>query len=347
MTLFSPAAAALSPLEFSVPVIWALLIGTATILYVVLDGFDLGVAILFPLYPEERQRDLMMNSVAPYWDGNETWLVLGGGGLWVAFPMAYAIIMPALYLPVIALLLALIFRGVAFEFRWAAKPNHWLWDIAFAGGSIVAAFAQGLVLGGILQGIVVTNGQFGGNTFDWLTPFSLFCGLSLVVGYATIGAAWLMMKTEGEVADRARKLARPLFLLLIAVIVVVSIWTPLAIPRIADRWFTFPNLYYLAPVPVLTAIVALWGLRAIGKGRSNQPFFAAVALFLLAFVGLVISNVPYLVPPTVDVWQASAAPTSQVFMLIGTVLLLPVVLIYVGFVYWVFRGKLREGEGYH
>jgi len=341
------ATAPLTPLEFSVPVIWALLIATATILYVVLDGFDLGVAILFPLFPEEKQRDLMMNSVAPYWDGNETWLVLGGGGLWVAFPLAYAIIMPALYLPVIALLLALIFRGVAFEFRWAAKPHHKLWDRAFAGGSIVAAFAQGLVLGGLLQGITVVNNEFGGKTFDWLTPFSVFCGLSLVVGYATIGAAWLMMKTEGDVADRARRLARPLFLLLIAVIVVVSVWTPLAVPRIADRWFAWPNLLYLAPVPVLTAAAALWGLRAIAKGRHNQPFFAAIALFLLAFVGLVISNVPYLVPPTIDVWQAAAAPTSQVFMLIGTVLLLPVILIYTAFVYWVFRGKLREGEGYH
>ena len=341
------ATAPLSPLEFSLPVIWALLIGTAVILYVVLDGFDLGVGILFPLYPEERQRDLMMNSVAPYWDGNETWLVLGGGGLWVAFPLAYAIIMPALYLPIIALLLALIFRGVAFEFRWAAKPHHRIWDLAFAGGSIVAAFSQGIVLGGLLQGVRVVRGEFAGGSLDWLTPFSLFCGLALVVGYATIGAAWLMLKTEGPVAERARVLMRSLFLLLVAAIVVVSIWTPLAIPRIAERWFAWPNMLYLSPVPILTAAVAFWGLRAIATKRHNQPFFASVALFLLAFVGLVISNVPYLVPPVIDVWQAAAAPASQVFMLIGTVLLLPIILVYVGFVYWVFRGKLAEGEGYH
>jgi cytochrome d ubiquinol oxidase subunit II len=336
-----------SPLEYSLPVIWALLIGTATILYVVLDGFDLGVGILFPLFPQESHRDLMMNSVAPYWDGNETWLVLGGGGLWVAFPLAYAVIMPALYLPVIALLLALIFRGVAFEFRWAAKPHHHKWDVSFAGGSIVAAFSQGLVLGGLLQGIKVADGQFAGGAFDWLTPFSVFTGLSLVIGYATIGAGWLMLKTEGAVAERARRLARPLFIGLIIAIVVVSTWTPLAIPRIAERWFSWPQLLYLAPVPLITAAVAAWGLRSIARGSSAQPFFAAVTLFLLAFVGLVISNVPYLVPPVIDVWQAAAVPTSQVFMLIGTVLLLPIILFYVGFVYWVFRGKLTEGTGYH
>jgi cytochrome d ubiquinol oxidase subunit II len=337
----------MAPLEYSVPVVWALLIGTASILYVVLDGFDLGIGILFPLFPEEKQRDLMMNSVAPYWDGNETWLVLGGGGLWVAFPLAYSIIMPAVYLPMIALLLALIFRGVAFEFRWTAKPHHRKWDVSFAGGSIVAAFSQGLVLGGLLQGIRVADGRFAGGAFDWLTPFSIFTGLAMVVGYATIGAGWLMLKTEGEVAQQARRYAKVLYLGLLAAIAVVSVWTPMAIPRIAERWFAWPNLLYLSPVPLLTAVVAAWGWRAIRRGSSAQPFFAAVALFLLAFVGLVISNIPYLVPPTVTVWQAAAAPTSQVFLLIGAVLLLPIILVYSGFVYWVFRGKITEETGYH
>jgi cytochrome bd ubiquinol oxidase subunit II len=337
----------MSPLEYSLPVIWALLIGTSVILYVVLDGFDLGVGILFPFFPRESQRDLMMNSVAPYWDGNETWLVLGGGGLWVAFPLAYAIIMPAVYLPVIAMLLALIFRGVAFEFRWAAKPHHRKWDISFAGGSIAAAFSQGLVLGGLLQGVVVEDRRFAGGALDWFTPFSVFCGVALVIGYALIGATWLIMKTEGEVAERSRRLARPLLVALMAGIVGVSIWTPLVIPRIAERWFTLPNLLYLAPIPLVTAVVALWGWRALGRGASAAPFFSAVMLFLLAFVGLVISNVPYLVPPTIDIWEAAAAPASQVFMLIGTVFLLPIILVYVGFVYWVFRGKITEGAGYH
>jgi cytochrome d ubiquinol oxidase subunit II len=337
----------MSPLEFSLPVIWALVIGTATILYVVLDGFVLGVGILFPLFPHESDRDLMMNATAPYWDGNQTWLVLGGAGLWVAFPLAYSIIMPALYLPVIALLLALIFRGVAFKFRWTAKPHHRKWDLSFAYGSIVAAFAQGVVLGGLLQGITVKDNQFAGGPLDWLTPFALVCGVSLVIGYALIGAGWLMLKTEGAVADRARHLARPLLIGLLVAIAVVSVWTPVAIPRIAERWFTLPNLLLLAPVPIFTALVAAWAWYAITRGSAAQPFFAAVALFLLAFIGLVISNVPYLVPPTVDIWQAAAAPSSQVFMLIGTVLLLPVVLAYTGFVYWVFRGKVKPGAGYH
>ena len=193
----------MSPLEYSIPVIWALVIGTAVALYVILDGFDLGIGILFPLFKNEEDRDQMMNSVAPFWDGNETWLVLGGGGLWVAFPKAYAVIMPALYLPVIVMLLALVFRGVAFEFRWVAKPRHRKWDIAFAAGSVIAAFCQGLILGGIVQGISVANGEFAGASFDWLTPFSLLCGVSLVVGYALIGATWLEMKTLGAVGERA------------------------------------------------------------------------------------------------------------------------------------------------
>jgi cytochrome bd ubiquinol oxidase subunit II len=336
----------LSPLEFSLPVIWALIIGTAVLLYVVLDGFDLGIGILFPFFREESERDTMMNSVAPFWDGNETWLVLGGGGLWVAFPLAYSIIMPALYLPVILLLLALIFRGVAFEYRWAAKPHHRVWDISFAAGSIVAAFAQGVVLGGLLQGIVVRNNEFAGGSFDWATPFSLLTGIGLVIGYALIGAGWLLMKTEGEVEARARRFARPLLVALCVVIVAVSLWTPLAIPHIAERWFTLPNLLYLAPIPLATALAAWWCWRSIGDGSAMQPFAAAVVLFLLAYVGLVISNVPYLVPPTIDVWQAAAAPASQVFMLIGTVLLLPLALGYTAFVYWVFRGKVGA-SGYH
>ncbi|MGH6622713.1 MAG: cytochrome d ubiquinol oxidase subunit II [Burkholderiaceae bacterium] len=336
----------MSTLDFSLPVIWALLIGTAVALYVVLDGFDLGVGILFPFFREEAERDMMMNSVAPYWDGNETWLVLGGGGLWVAFPLAYSIIMPALYLPVIVMLLALIFRGVAFEFRWTAKPHHHWWDKSFAVGSIVAAFSQGVLLGGLLQGIRIENFEFAGGTFDWLTPFSLLTGVSLVIGYALIGACWLVMKTSGEVEARARRLAIPLLAGLMAAIALVSIATPWLIPRIATRWFTMPNLIYLAPIPILTAVAAGWCWKGLRGGAVSQPFLAAVALFLLAYLGLVISNVPYLVPPTITVWMAAAAPASQVFVLIGTVLLLPIILGYTVFVYWVFRGKV-DHAGYH
>ncbi len=329
------------------PVIWAALIGTAVCLYVILDGFDLGLAILFPLFPEESARDTMMNSVAPFWDGNETWLVLGGAGLFVAFPLAYAIIMPALYLPIIVMLLALVFRGVAFEFRWVAKPRHRLWDLAFAGGSTIAAFTQGLVLGGFLEEIVVVDQRFAGGTFDWFTPFSIFTGLSVVAGYALLGACWLNMRVAGDVATRSRSLARTLLMVVVGAMVVVSIWTPLEFGRIADRWLSFPNMVYLAPIPATAAACAYLVWWSLARGKEVMPFLAAIGLFLTGFAGLVISNVPYLVPSSITVWEAAAAPASQWMMLVGTVILLPMILGYTVFVYWTFRGKVRPGEGYH
>src|SRR6185295_14020657 len=227
-------------MEWYLPVIWAALIGTAVALYVVLDGFDLGVGVLFPFAKSERERDQMMDSIAPFWDGNETWLVLGGGGLWVAFPQAYAVIMPAFYLPVIVMLLALVFRGVAFEFRSVANTSKKYWNAAFAGGSTVAAFCQGLILGGLVQGIKVENGAFAGGAFDWATPFAILCGLALVAGYALLGATWLIMKTEGSVANRARIEAKLLLLVVLGFMAIVSIWTPFAFERIAVRWFSLP-----------------------------------------------------------------------------------------------------------
>ena len=336
-------------LELGLPVIWAALIGTAIALYVLLDGFDLGVAILYPLFKTDEAHDQMMNSIAPFWDGNETWLVLGGGGLWVAFPKAYAVIMPALYLPITVMLLALVFRGVAFEFRWIAKPHHAKWNIAFTLGSLVAAFSQGVVLGGLLQGIVVKNGQFAGGPLDWFTPFSLLCGISLIIGYALLGATWLMMKTHGPVAEHARKIAKPLLLGLVGAIIAVSIWTPLAIPRIAEFWFSLPRFFYILPIPALT-VFATWlcWMGISDKRHDLQAFFSALAIFLLAYFGLVLSNIPYLVPPSITIWQAAAVPESQLFFLFGTLILLPLVLCYTVFVYWTFRGKLRPNEeGYH
>ena len=329
------------------PVVWALVLAAAVALYVILDGFDLGIGILFPVNPEEAYRDQMMNSVAPFWDGNETWLVLGGAGLFVAFPQAYAIIMPALYLPVIIMLLALVFRGVTFEYRWVAKPLHGPWDHSFAGGSIVAAFMQGVVLGGFLQGIKVENGEFAGGTFDWLTPFSVFTGLALVAGYGLLGTTWLVMKTEGDLAERARRHAYYFLYAVIIAMLVVSIWTPLSIPRIWDRWFSWPNIVFLAPVPLFTAFAAWrcwWGLET---RHDRVPFLWAIIMFLMGFLGLAISNLPYLVPPVLDIWQAAAHPSSQGFMLVGVLLLLPLILGYTAFVYYTFRGKLRPGEGYH
>src|SRR5919112_2590979 len=242
-------------MEWYLPVIWAGLIGTAVALYVILDGFDLGLGILFPTTKTEPERDQIMASIAPFWDGNETWLVLGGAGLLVAFPLAYSIIMPAMYLPVIVMLLGLIFRGVAFEFRTVSRSKTW-WNFAFVGGSSIAAFAQGVILGGLIQGIKVENGQFAGGTFDWATPFAFWCSISLVAGYALLGATWLIMKTEGAVADRAKQQARLALLAVLLCMGIVSLWTPFAHERIAARWFSLPNFYYLAPVPIVTALVA-------------------------------------------------------------------------------------------
>jgi cytochrome d ubiquinol oxidase subunit II len=309
------------------PVVWAAIIAVAVALYVILDGFDLGIAILFPLAPNEVRRDQMMNSVAPFWDGNETWLVLGGGGLFVAFPQAYAVIMPALYLPMIIMLLGLVFRGVAFEFRWTAKPNHELWDIAFTGGSMVAAFMQGVILGGILQGIKVENGVFAGGPLDWFAPLPFITGLSLLAGYALLGSTWLIMKTEGTLAVEARRWAK---WLLPVVLVTMG-----------------PNIVYLAPVPIVTAFVALLCWYGLVKGREAMPFLSTIGLFLLGFLGLVISNAPYLVPSSITVWDAAAVPESQIFTLVGVLIMLPLILGYTAFVYWTFRGKVREGEGYH
>lgn len=334
-------------MEWYLPVIWGGLIGTAVAMYVILDGFDLGIAILFPFTRREEDRDVMMNSVAPFWDGNETWLVLGGGGLWVAFPTAYAVIMPAFYLPVIGMLLALVLRGVSFEFRWVAKPRHGKWDVAFAGGSIVAAFLQGVILGGLLQGVEVAGRQYAGGPFDWLTPFSLFTGLAVVAGYALLGATWLIMRTEGPVAQLGRRWAPRLLAAVMVAMAIVSLWTPLAVERIAERWFSLPNLYFLWPVPLAAALVAYATWRWLERGYQALPFVGAILLFLLGYAGLVISTVPYLVPPHLTFWDTAAAPSSQIFLLIGTVFLLPLVLGYTAFVYWVFRGKVAPGEGYH
>ena len=327
--------------------IWTVILGFGVFLYVLLDGFDLGVGMLFGLAPDTPSRNLVMNSIAPIWDGNETWLVLGGLALLAAFPLAFAIIIPAVYFPILVMLLALVFRGVAFEFRYRDAEHKTFWDFGFVYGSAIATFAQGVVLGSFIQGFEVEGRAFTGRSFDFLTPFSLLCGVSLVPGYALLGTTWLMMKTDGAVEKHARRLAQPLFTAMMACIVVVSIWSPLMSERIAERWFSWPNILFLSWVPGVTALVAWSCWHGIRKNKVYQPFISAVALFLLAYVGLVISNVPYLVPPSMTVWQAAAHPSSQLFMLIGVCLLLPLILGYTVFVYWMFRGKVRHGEGYH
>jgi cytochrome d ubiquinol oxidase subunit II len=334
-------------MEWYLPLIWAGVIGAAVALYVVLDGFDLGVGLLFPFTKNEAERDQMMRSIAPFWDGNETWLVLGGGGLWVAFPRAYAVVMPAMYIPVIVMLLALVFRGVAFEFRLVALTSKKYWNIAFVGGSLLATLSQGAILGGLIQGIKVENGEFAGGPYDWATPFALLCGLGLTAGYALLGATWLLMRTEGAVAERARVQAQVALIAVLVLMGAVSVWTPLAEQRIAERWFSTPNVYFLWPVPIVTLLVAWTAWRWIEEGRQHLPFLTTIALFLLGYFGLVVSSFPYLVPPSLTIWDTAAHPSSQLFMLVGTLILLPIILGYTAYSYWLFRGRVREGEAYH
>jgi cytochrome d ubiquinol oxidase subunit II len=316
-------------------------------MYVLLDGFDLGVGILFPFAPGDRDRDLMMASVAPIWDGNETWLVLGGIALFAAFPLAFAIIIPAVYFPILFMLLGLVFRGVAFEFRHTARTSRKRWDQAFFWGSLIATFAQGCVLGKFVQGFAVEGRQYAGTSLDWVHPFVLAVGVGLVFGYVLLGATWLVMKTEGELQRWARGKARIGLIGVLAFIGMVSIWTPLLDARIAERWFSWPNVVLLAPVPVVTAAIAWWLWRSLARGRDVAPFLAAMGLFGMCYLGLGISLFPYVVPPDITLWDAAAAPQSQAFLLVGTLLLLPIILMYTGWSYWVFRGKVRADAGYH
>jgi cytochrome d ubiquinol oxidase subunit II len=327
--------------------IWTLILAVAVFMYVLLDGFDLGVGILFPLAPDDRARDLMMASVAPIWDGNETWLVLGGIALFAAFPLAFTIIMPALYFPILAMLLGLIFRGVAFEFRPTARTTRKHWDESFFWGSLVATFAQGCVLGKYVQGFPVEGRQYAGSTFDFLDPFVIGVGVGLVIGYALLGATWLVMKTEGALQDWARGMARRSLFGVVIFIGAVSLWTPFLDARIANRWFSWPNLAFLAPVPVITAVLAGWLWVSLKRGREVAPFVAAMGLFAMCYTGLAISLFPYVVPPTITLWDAASSPQSQAFLLIGTLFLLPIILTYTGWSYWVFRGKVRADIGYH
>jgi cytochrome d ubiquinol oxidase subunit II len=332
--------------SLDLPLIWAGLIGFSIIAYVVLDGFDLGIGILFPAIRKDKDRDTIVNSVAPVWDGNETWLVLGGGGLLAAFPLAYAVVLPALYAPLIAMLLGLIFRGVAFEFRFKAGRTKYLWDIAFFGGSVLATFTQGVVLGAFVQGIEMKGRAYAGGWWDWLTPFSLFTGLALVVGYAVLGVGWLIMKTTGDLQDSLYRLARPLGLALLACVGIVSLWTPLLDETIASRWFSWPNILYLSPVPVLVVLAAWMYDFGLRQRREALPFLSALAVFLLSFAGLGISLYPHIIPPAVTIWDAAAPEESLWFLLIGAVILLPLVLAYTAHAYWVFRGKV-DATGYH
>jgi cytochrome d ubiquinol oxidase subunit II len=331
------------------PVIWAGLIAFAVLAYVVLDGFDLGVGILFAVERDFEERSVMVNAIAPMWDGNETWLVLGGGGLFAVFPMAYAIIMSAMYPTIIGMLLALIFRGVAFEFRFRAVTRHgkYWWDNAFWLGSTLAALCQGLTLGGLLQGVRVHGRAYGGGWWDWLDMFTILCGVAVVVGYGLLGACWLIWRTEGEMQNRARRYAEALGFVTLVLIGVVSLWSPFLNPVFYHRWFDWPGVLMTAPVPVLLALLTIGFYWGIAKRHHATPFLCAVGWFVLCFAGLGISIWPNLVPPSVSVWAAAAPPASQLFLLVGASVLIPIILVYTGFSYWVFRGKVGTGTSYH
>lgn len=326
--------------------IWAGIISFAIAAYVVMDGFDLGIGILFKRFPVGKERDMAMNSIAPVWDGNETWLVLGGGGLMAAFPLAYAVILPALYAPLTAMLLGLVFRGVAFEFRWRDPGHRRAWDFAFTAGSVIATLAQGITLGALLEGIDVDGRAYGGGWWDWLTPFSLLCGVALLAGYALLGATWLVWKTEDELQQRARRIARLLTPAMLVLISLVSLATPFLLGEYYRHWFVMPGLIVAIPMPllVLGASAMLW--RDLGKGHDARPFLWTLMLFLLSMIGLAISIYPEIIPGSVAIYEAAAPRESQIFMLIGASVLVPVILAYTAWAYWVFRGKVDEA-GYH
>ncbi|MEY3671543.1 MAG: cytochrome bd ubiquinol oxidase, subunit [Pseudomonadota bacterium] len=334
-------------MTLDLPLIWAGLIAFAVLAYIVLDGFDLGIGILFPWGRTEEHRDQMMNTVAPVWDGNETWLVLGGGGLFAVFPLAYAVIMPALYAPIIIMLLALVFRGVAFEFRWKSHARKYLWDWAFAGGSTVATFAQGVALGALVQGIPVANRAYAGGWWDWLTPFSLLTGFALVVGYALLGATWLILKTDDDVQRLARKAAFGLALALLGLIGLVSLLTPFLNAHFMQKWFAWPAMAFVAPVPLLVLVCAYALFKGLADKSNLMPFLAAQGLFALSYIGLLISFFPYIVPSSLTLWQAAAPDNSLRFLLVGAVVLIPIILAYTAYAYWVFRGKVQAKHHYH
>lgn len=327
--------------------IWAAIIAFAVLAYVVLDGFDLGIGILFPVLKDRQERHVAMNTIAPVWDGNETWLVLGGGGLFAVFPLAYAVVMPALYPLIIAMLLGLVFRGVAFEFIHRTGRMKGFWEAGFFGGSVVAALAQGMALGALVQGIAIKDRAYAGGAWDWLTPFSALTALALLVGYALLGAGWLIWKTGGDTQARARRVALPLAVALLALIGAVSLATPFLRPEYLARWFGWPSGIWSAVVPVLMALAArhLWrGLRDLDDRR---PFLATVAIFVLCYLGLGISFYPNIVPPGLSIADAAAPAASLRFLLVGAAVLVPMILAYTSWSYWVFRGKIGPEDGYH
>jgi cytochrome bd ubiquinol oxidase subunit II len=328
------------------PLFFAAFAAFSLAIYVLADGFDLGIGILFLIAPREEDRDIMMVSIEPVWDGNETWLVMGGTFLLAAFPAAYYVLLPAFYLPILFMLFGLILRGVAFAYRLQATRYRRTWDFAFAGGSLLATLCQGFILGGFIAGVPMQNGVFGGGPFTCFTLLGLFCGLGLIGGYALLGAGWLIAKTEGSTQIFAREVGHSELILTAAMMVIVSGWTALSEPEVATRWFSWPNIAFLAPVPVVTALVirAIW--RALWSPREMLVFSLSFVLFLLGYAGLIISIWPYVVPRHVTIWDGAADPQTLLFVGVGIAVVIPIVLAYQAYAYWVFRGKTRLHGAY-
>jgi cytochrome d ubiquinol oxidase subunit II len=335
-------------MHFDLPLIWAIIILFGIMMYIMMDGFDLGIGILYPFFSEKSDRDVMMNTVAPVWDGNETWLVLGGAGLLAAFPLAYAVVLSAFYMPIILMLLALILRGVAFEFRFKAHEHErHFWDKAFILGSVAATFFQGMILGAYIHGIKVVDGIYAGGPLDWITPFSIFTALGLLVTYALLGSTWLIMKTSGELQTVSYRLAGIMAIVLLAFIVIVSVWTPLLNEAIAKRWFTMPNMLWLSPVPLMVTGFFVLLQKALAEKANVTPFVYALALVFLGYLGLGISIWPNIIPPDISIYAAASPPQSQSFALVGALIIIPLIIAYTAWGYYVFRGKVSADDHYH
>ncbi len=329
-------------------IIWSGILALAIIMYVILDGFDLGIGILTKFAKDEKDQTRMINSIAPFWDGNETWLILGGGGLLIGFPVAYAIIMQALYLPIIFMLLGLILRGVAFEFIFKSTSSQKkFWINCFHYGSLCASFFQGVILGEFIQGFSVEKGKFIGSSMDWLNPFCLIVGAAIVAGYTLLGSGWLVMKTTGKIHDWGRKISNYATFAVLFFMFVVSIYLPFENPEIFDRWFTLPNFYYLAPIPLVTFFVSIFLVYDNFKPTKDYyPFTFSIIMFLLGYIGLAISIFPWIVPHSLTIWECLAARESIEISIIGVVGILPIILIYTAYNYYVFRGKVSHESLY-
>ena len=323
---------------------WISLLAISILLYVILDGVDLGVGLLFGLSNGEARRSTMLSAVAPIWDGNETWLVVTAVILWGAFPLVYATLLSAFYLPLIVMLAGLILRGVAFEFRYKTQRLRWIWDLSFAGGSLIATFIQGMTVGAVVEGLQFTNGEYSGGAVGWLTPFAVLCGIGLCLGYALLGACWLIRKCEGQVRDVARRQIPVLAVGVLVFLVVVFAYALAENLPILHRWIDQP---YLFVFPAISAIAATVLALSILNHNDYLPFHMVALVFMSAFGTLALSFWPYMIPSVITVDQAAAPQSSLVFMFWGCgVIVFPLMLIYTLVSYSVFRGKVRASGGY-